>query len=1742
MSPVWHDPYEEQWEMQQREAVRYSNQQPLRGSTPLLGAGMPRPNLSPGDRVINSEGIVPGENQYFRNLGIVDHPSVAEISEGQWRDMDYTGSSAIVPVGGRFTTGEGTYLNRPAFVGQEPSFGGSDDPGLDPDIARRRFQSPQIQALLDTVQSGRSAIGALRPSFGKTEAIVGAAGLSPVSLAMSPLTALNRQTTTELNKRGFQAFNLIGHPGHGEDDTAWQQVHRDFREAVNEAWDPIKKVWKEGMKPVVGVMSMEKFGSLDPRRGLGQFLGDVGKRALMPITIDEAQEIGRGGRLMVKKIADVAKGIFPSSPVQLLGGTITKSQEGMLSNLFGVAPGDIQRAAPSLGHLDVSMENVSMNEYQATGGRFAAEARGGQFIYGYSTKLVDQVSDAASEAGRDSFRYHKGLGATGELMSQEELASVEAMWDEETNPGGIGANQTFGVSPAAGLGLNVKGLESVAQIGAARPSDVIQRALRVRPGRLPTGEQDLQTKVGEFRFAADPRQYSKFAERAVTNVQAMTAPRLARAYQAATAEPWSKNWRMASQEIDLRLGKSLAQQTGLAGMEFTGGDASRILQEAGMLDMQPEVDPQTGETYQNFVATGRGMNIGEIADRIQQGSFQSEFDPNVKGMRFRDFRTEIADVASREYRAMGSIVQQTSGLSPKRAGQFLEQGLGMWASAGGKTNPTAYDSLHALEDFAETTLPKSIADDYVKSVEKASAVFNSQVQEGTRMTEAMKGLESSLTDAQGMLKGSPAAGAIAGQTLMASGVWGGAVDPKTGMPTTPGGAAYAMGAQKAWDVANAPPPAGGGGRGGGFRGGGNMLRSAGSLGGLLYGAYLGSRFWRMFAEPSIQAMGEYGAMEEALQPLYMEGEEFELTGAARMRGEYEQTRMNLGRGAYQMMSPIMGGMYRATQDPATARAMSTLGIGAGVLAGGVIGSQVMGMMASYTAGSGIVGAGAAAGAAGIAAGALPIAGAVIGAGVLGYGGYREWQIQQEQDVAFLEANPQYIGSPTIGMGITGSLQEQLGRMRAGDPMPTDYQGRIPTSQRAGTGLSLREIAKRDWLATRDVTGLAQRMAEEGGFAAEMTSELVPLMYSMGTSGAGEILPGTPAWQDAIDIAQRASTLGVGAAEYYASGAGYAESFGAAPGTGQYHQMLMEFSQMSQADQFGEMRDVGVVNQYASQLAPFIGTDKARDMVRDLDLRDQISTGRVGAMLQDYRSRFGEPTAPMQRGRGRFARAYNVGDTAGAMQLGRLAMSMSPQQQALVQSVVGQFADAGVVASGGQYAQAMEGYATATAGFTPAQMDLGGAIMGGDMRAQAFAAWNDPSVLEGLGLPTGAPSKMYNQFGNPIYQTSGRDFMMWGKSLLGTGLESAQGFAGLAGQRISVETAADWLNVGPEMAQAFYEGGTIGAQQLNARRGIATARAGLGVQMQQILSQERFLWGGGEWTGKPAPGSMWFLQDQMRGLQHQSQMAEFAYTTERMETSNQFAIRQEGLSLERMQTTQAQQRWQFGFQAGGMALQQRWTREDWEFNEQTRALNWEWGQEDINEAIRMSSGRERKQLIKQRERMGIMHGREDERIDEQKQRQEQLWAREEEQYDKQVEYAETLMDLDQDQFDLNVESRETLFELDKENLERRIEDYEKQHELQDKIIKLQRDHQAEQLALSKAALGIQAQALNQQEEMLNVMENSEPVFDKVEDELNMISQYGSVKNTFMAFRTMAQAVDEVSVSKVNRLIRLLNALK
>jgi hypothetical protein len=489
------------------------------------------------------------------------------------------------------------------------------------------------------------------------------------------------------------------------------------------------------------------------------------------------------------------------------------------------------------------------------------------------------------------------------------------------------------------------------------------------------------------------------------------------------------------------------------------------------------------------------------------------------------------------------------------------------------------------------------------------------------------------------------------------------------------------------------------------------------------------------------------------------------------------------------------------------------------------------------------------------------------------------------------------------------------------------------------------------------------------------------------------------------------------------------------------------------------------------------------------------------------------------------RAQQFQDVLSPAQAEQLAVYNAVPSNAYQRDLRQQMAGGLAASMGMNYAQAM-GMLPSNA--TDWQLSMLQRMQGGDISAISY-------MSRMAGNPAG---QWLNPSGQPIYTTDMNMFMQMG---------AANNWPGFAGLPTGAAGIQQWLggqgvNVPSGLANALAQGGTIGAAAYQSGEQLRFTLASIGVGYQGIAAQEKYLWGGGTPTA-PGAGSAWAMEDQMRAMQYQQQMAQFAYSFQRMDTSQQFQIQQEQITGQRMGTVQGYQRWQMGFERQGALQQREWTQQDWAYNEQMRSQQFGWQMEDVDLAIRQSSGRERQQLVKQKGRIATTYGEETEHIDDVKKRQEALWAREDERYNKTKAYSEHLMALDKQSFDLNQKQRETYYKMDRDHLALNLKEYQEQKKLQDEIIAYQRAYQVEQLNLQKQSLGIQAAAAisaNTYQQTMLVIEQSYAKQLGIEQEMAKNDPSYIYKKT-EEFYKYVNAVDPNKVNSLQNAVKSLNLL-
>ncbi len=450
-----------------------------------------------------------------------------------------------------------------------------------------------------------------------------------------------------------------------------------------------------------------------------------------------------------------------------------------------------------------------------------------------------------------------------------------------------------------------------------------------------------------------------------------------------------------------------------------------------------------------------------------------------------------------------------------------------------------------------------------------------------------------------------------------------------------------------------------------------------------------------------------------------------------------------------------------------------------------------------------------------------------------------------------------------------------------------------------------------------------------------------------------------------------------------------------------------------------------------------------------------------------------------------------------------------------------------------------------AGMTNGQADLLSSYMGGDIGRMSWEGWK-----------TGNPSfRFYDQAGRSVFQTNGRaanqTFTWWAnrQDQLNNVSPGAGNFLNNYPVMGTDVDKASWLfgfdagNLTPLQSQivdAYNQGGTMSVQLLQNQKSYENSVAGAGIQMAGIALQENYLWGsngGGTWDN-PTEGSSWGIENRQVALQQRSQRADFAEQRRRMVSQNQFAIAGENIQLQRMNTSNAYNLWQLGFNYQGFQQQEAWTRQDWQFQDQQNAMQFSWNMEDVNEAIRYSSGRQRRTLLRQRDRQVASHNMQEEQVGEQRSRQEQVWARQEEQYKKQEEYTLTLQRLDKENYDLGKRQREENYKMDTKSWERKKAEYEESQKLEEEARNLSREYQHDQLELQKQSAGLQAKAAADAKVFADALVKAEPQWDKLTGTLENMERYEGAFRAMNALQNLMWGANNIDVYKINALIELL----
>ena len=116
-----------------------------------------------------------------------------------------------------------------------------------------------------------------------------------------------------------------------------------------------------------------------------------------------------------------------------------------------------------------------------------------------------------------------------------------------------------------------------------------------------------------------------------------------------------------------------------------------------------------------------------------------------------------------------------------------------------------------------------------------------------------------------------------------------------------------------------------------------------------------------------------------------------------------------------------------------------------------------------------------------------------------------------------------------------------------------------------------------------------------------------------------------------------------------------------------------------------------------------------------------------------------------------------------------------------------------------------------------------------------------------------------------------------------------------------------------------------------------------------------------------------FQDTERQMQYGRQMQQFGFAQEGLDMNYEQFMERQGMQSQQFEWQTQYQREGMGIQFGRQMQRMDWAEEDLAFKGAQTSMQFGWQMEDIGEQLRYSTGRERRQLMKQRERATIQFG-------------------------------------------------------------------------------------------------------------------------------------------------------------------------
>jgi len=159
----------------------------------------------------------------------------------------------------------------------------------------------------------------------------------------------------------------------------------------------------------------------------------------------------------------------------------------------------------------------------------------------------------------------------------------------------------------------------------------------------------------------------------------------------------------------------------------------------------------------------------------------------------------------------------------------------------------------------------------------------------------------------------------------------------------------------------------------------------------------------------------------------------------------------------------------------------------------------------------------------------------------------------------------------------------------------------------------------------------------------------------------------------------------------------------------------------------------------------------------------------------------------------------------------------------------------------------------------------------------------------------------------------------------------------------------------------------------------------------------------------------------------------------------------------------------------------WMLEDRGFEDVDRGRHRLWQTEDLDEAIRFSRGRERRQLLRQRERIGEDRSSEDAAIKRMRDRQDEMYASQEEHIKKIQGLEDKMWKLEDEHFTTRTEREDAVWKLQTERFEIDVERFEATKEQQKAVWDLEDERTATMKARAAQAFELQMQRMDMEKD-------------------------------------------------------------